>query len=82
MVRRRGIYEVQVIGIPLYCTLCNGSTFLHQEVYIDLEQNSKDDPAQLTLQSFSCEVCSTTQLIQEQPNGTESNIVYTEVKAK
>ena len=68
--------------MPLHCTLCDGSRFLHQEVYIDVEQTSEDSPAQLTLQSFSCEVCSTTQLIQEQSIGTESNIVYTEVKAK
>ncbi|WP_143560935.1 hypothetical protein [Sporosarcina sp. P1] len=77
--RRRGIYEIEVIGIPLLCTLCGGTTFTHREVYIDLEQPPKEASTRLTLQSFACEVCSTTQLIQEQSHHDVSNIVYIEV---
>ncbi|PID00882.1 hypothetical protein [Sporosarcina sp. P29] len=79
MVRRRGIFEIEVIGIPLHCTLCGGTTFFHREVYIDLKQTAKDIPNQLTLQSFACELCSTTQLIQEQSHHDKPNIVYIEV---
>ena len=81
MVRRRGIYEIEVIGLPLRCTLCDGTTFMHREVYIDLDKVSEDIPNRLTLQSFACEVCSTTQLIQEQLLNDEPNIVYIEVES-
>lgn len=48
---------------------------------MDVEPTSKEVPARLTLQSFACEVCSTTQLIQEQSHHDEPNIVYIEVDA-
>lgn len=79
MVRRRGIYEIEVLGMPLQCTLCAGTTFIHREVYVDLEPVSKEISARLTLQSFACEICSTTQLIQEQSHHDQPNIVYIEV---
>lgn len=79
MVRRRGIFEIEVIGMPLRCTLCDGTTFIHREVYIDLDEAFEEIPNRLALQSFACEVCSTTQLIQEQVHNNEPNIVYIEV---
>ncbi|WP_301108087.1 hypothetical protein [Sporosarcina sp.] len=79
MVRRRGLYEIEVIGIKLSCTFCGGFTFRHREVYLELDSVSEDNPDPLTLQSLICEHCSTTQLVQEQLNGDETNIVYIEV---
>ncbi|MGE7543257.1 hypothetical protein [Sporosarcina newyorkensis] len=80
MVRRRGIYEVEILGKQLCCTLCDGKMFHHREIYLDLELPKKIDREQLTLQSLMCKVCSTTQLVQEKTDGTKTNIVYIEVK--
>lgn len=81
MVRRRGVYEVKIIGKQLICMQCGEKTFRHREVYLDLESHTEKNPAQLTLQSLTCEYCSTSQLVQEKVKGLESNIVYNEVKS-
>ncbi|GKV64699.1 MULTISPECIES: hypothetical protein [Sporosarcina] len=79
MVRRRGLYEVNIIGKQLCCTLCGGVTFRHREVYLELDSISEDIPDPLTLQSLTCEHCSTTQLVQQQVNSDRANIEYIEV---
>ncbi|EGQ21752.1 cation transport ATPase [Sporosarcina newyorkensis 2681] len=71
---------MEILGKQLCCTLCGGKVFRHREVYLDLELPKKIDREQLTLQSLMCEVCSTTQLVQEQTNGKKTNIIYIEVK--
>lgn len=36
MVRRKGIYEVHIIGNPLVCLFCEDKNFRHREVYVKL----------------------------------------------
>ena len=84
MVRRRGHYEIQVLGKQLSCPFCESMVFRHREVYIDIstfdtEPFGEKPRERLTLQSFTCKDCGNMQQFQEQTEGTETNIVYMKV---
>lgn len=85
MVRRRGYYEIQVLGKQLDCPFCERTIFSHREVYIDIvpfdvEPFDGEPKEQLTLQSFTCKECSHIQQFQEQTKGKETNISYLKVE--
>lgn len=80
MVRRRGYFEIQVVGKPLSCPLCDGTIYSHREVYMDVARFVDEDPKQqLTLQSFTCKDCGNIQQFQQLTKGVETNIVYIQV---
>lgn len=63
MVRRRGIYEINIRDKELICPFCQNSRFTHREVYMDLL--SKEVKEQLAMQSFTCTSCGNIRMFQE-----------------
>lgn len=80
MVRRRGNYQIQVLGKEVSCPFCEGTIFSHREVYVEIATYGEEHKEQLTLQSFMCKVCANLQYFQEQVKGMETNIVYIKVE--
>ncbi|MCM3711465.1 hypothetical protein [Sporosarcina luteola] len=85
MVRRRGIYEVNVLGKSLTCLFCQGNQFRHREVYMDLQPLGQKVTNQLTFQSLTCTSCGDNRMFQEKEilhqtsEKQVSSIEYTEV---
>lgn len=80
MVRRRGIYEVNVIGKPLVCLFCQDTKFRHREVYVKLTNHEPGvQKKKLTLQSFSCIACAHEMKFEEQKSNGLSSIEYVQV---
>lgn len=78
MVRRRGVYEVSVLGKPLACLFCGGKTFMHREMYMKLVSYEEGVPKKkLTLQSLTCTACGQSVQFEER----DGNLVYVEVEA-
>lgn len=65
MVRRRGVYEVKVLGKQLVCLFCQGNQFRHREVYMDLQPRGQKVTDQLTFQSLTCTSCGDNRMFQE-----------------
>ena len=80
MVRRRGIYEVNVIGKPLVCLFCEETRFRHWEVYVKLTNHEPGvQKKKLTLQSFSCITCAHEMKFEERKHNGVSTIEYVQV---
>ena len=80
MVRRRGAYEINVLGKQLVCLFCQGTMFGHREVYIKItNHNEGERKKKLTLQSFTCKKCGQEQKFQERKMNATSNIEYIQV---
>ncbi|WP_432361486.1 hypothetical protein [Sporosarcina sp. UB5] len=85
MVRRRGIYEVNVLGKQLSCLFCQGNQFRHREVYMDLQPLGGTETEQLTFQSLTCTTCGDNRMFQEKEVYDQTlekhvpSIEYTEV---
>ena len=80
MVRRRGIYEVNVIGKPLVCLFCEETRFRHREVYVKLTNHEPGvQKKKLTLQSFSCITCAHEMKFEERELNGVSTIEYVQV---
>ena len=80
IVRRRGIYEVEVIGNKVQCFFCKNTTFSHREVYMKVVNHIEDGPKKkLTFQSLTCEKCGQKQMFEERKVNGQSTIHYTEV---
>lgn len=83
MVRRRGAYEINVLGKQLVCLFCQGTTFTHREVYIKIVNHHEGErKKKLTLQSFTCGKCGQEQKFQEHKMNATSNIKYIQVSDK
>lgn len=80
MVRRRGTYEINIIGKQLVCLFCQGTTFSHREVYIKIVHPDDGVPKKkMTLQSFSCRKCGQELKFEERKTNGISNIDYIQV---
>lgn len=80
MVRKRGIYEVHIIGMPLVCLFCQDTKFRHREVYVKLKNHEPGvQKRKLTLQSFSCITCAHEMKFEEQHTNGVSTIEYVQV---
>ena len=80
MVRRRGIYEINVLGKQLVCLFCQGKIFSHREIYIKIVNHNPDEKKKkLTLQSLTCKKCGQEQKFEERKTDGISNIAYMEV---
>lgn len=82
MVRRRGIYKVNIHQKNLTCILCGYDLFSHREVYLTLSDSEKmlTDGVieQVTLQKLCCQNCGDIRMFQEQ---SDSHISYEEVQS-
>lgn len=65
MVRRRGVYEIQIRDKQLICPFCQNKQFTHREVYMDLATFNQEVKEQLALQSFTCTSCGDIRMFQE-----------------
>ena len=80
MVRRRGRYEVTVLGKQVVCLFCRGTSFSHREVYVKVVNHEPGIPKKkLTLQSLTCSTCSQELKFEEQIHNGVSNIAYVKV---
>ncbi|MEC1176944.1 hypothetical protein P9B03_00380 [Metasolibacillus meyeri] len=80
MVRRRGVYEVSIIGKPLVCLFCKGTTFRHREVYVKVVNHEQGvQKKKTTLQSLTCTTCAQSLKFEEQKHDGVSNIEYVQV---
>ena len=80
LVRRRGNYEIRIVGKQLSCPHCDGAIFSHREIYIDVVPFvDEEQKLQLTLQSLTCKDCGNIQQFQQLAKGMETNIVYKQV---
>ncbi len=80
MVRRRGIYEVHIIGKPLVCLFCQGKKFTHREVYVKVVNHEPGvQKKKLTLQSFTCANCGQELKFEERKQSGVSDIQYVQV---
>jgi transcription elongation factor Elf1 len=80
MVRRRGVYKVNVLGKALACLFCAETTFRHREVYVKVVNFDEGvRKKKLTLQSLTCTKCGQSVKFEEQKRDGICNIQYIEV---